>query len=77
VTSADLVALSLLALQVGFVLIMVVYLIAGLDDLFIDLMFFALMVMRRLGRSYGHCQPRIEEMAEKPEQPFATGLYDS
>ena len=38
-TSADLVALGLLALQVGFVLIMVVYLIAGLDDLFIDLMF--------------------------------------
>jgi adsorption protein B len=71
VTSADLVALSLLALQVGFVLIMVVYLIAGLDDLFIDLMFFALTVMRRLGRGYGHCQPRIEEMAAQPEQPFA------
>ena len=69
--SADLVALGLLALQVGFVLIMVVYLIAGLDDLFIDLTFFALTAMRWLGLSTEHYQPTLDEMGAKPEQPFA------
>jgi bacteriophage N4 adsorption protein B len=71
VNSADLVALGLLALQVGFVLIMVVYLIAGLDDLIIDLMFFVVAATRWLGRGSGHCQPTLEEMTAKPEQPFA------
>jgi bacteriophage N4 adsorption protein B len=71
VTSADLVALGLLVLQVGFVLIMVVYLIAGLDDLLIDLMFFALTAMRWLGRSCEHSPSSLDEMAAKPEQPFA------
>lgn len=69
-SAADLLALSLLALQVGFVLIMVVYLIAGLDDLFVDLMYFALVVVRRLG---GDCrrQPSLDELLAKPEQSFA------
>jgi bacteriophage N4 adsorption protein B len=71
VSAADLVALGLLILQVGFVLIMVVYLISGLDDLFVDLMFFGLTVMRWLGFRNGHWRPSLEEMAAKPEQPFA------
>jgi bacteriophage N4 adsorption protein B len=71
VTAADLVALGLLALQVGFVLIMVVYLIAGLDDLFVDLTFFVIAVMRWLRLRRGHWQPTLEEMAAKPEQSFA------
>ena len=70
-TSTDLVAVGLLALQVGFVLIMVVYLIAGLDDLLVDLMFFALTAMRRLGLSHGRHQPSLEEMMARPEQRFA------
>jgi uncharacterized membrane protein YpjA len=39
VSSVDLITLGLLALQVGFVLMMIVYLISGLDDLFVDLLF--------------------------------------
>ena len=42
VSSVDLITLGLLALQVGFVLMMIVYLISGLDDLFVDLLFFAM-----------------------------------
>ena len=70
-TSADLVALALLALQAGFVLIMIVYLIAGLDDLFIDLLFLVVIATRRLIRDRRHWKPSLEEMAAKPEQPFA------
>lgn len=39
-SSVDLITLGLLALQAGFVLMMVVYLVSGLDDLFVDLLFF-------------------------------------
>ena len=38
-SSVDLITLGLLALQAGFVLMMIVYLISGLDDLFVDLLF--------------------------------------
>src|SRR5689334_13972215 len=64
-------AIGLLALQAGFVFMMVVYLISGLDDLFFDLLFFTSKASRWFsGRSTG-CQPSLEEMAERPEQPFA------
>jgi len=46
VSSLDLVTLCLLALQVGFVLMMIVYLISGLDDLFFDLLFFVRQAVR-------------------------------
>jgi len=71
VTTADLSALSLLALQFGFMLIMVVYLISGLDDLFIDVTFCVLTAMRRFGGSCEHRTPNLETMVAKPEQPFA------
>jgi len=71
VTSTDLVALGLVALQAGFVLIMVVYLISGLDDLFIDLMFFALVAARRFEWNCGHRQLSLEDLPATPEQPFA------
>jgi adsorption protein B len=70
-SSVDLITLGLLALQIGFVLMMIVYLISGLDDLFVDLLFFAMKAVQRLGGNSGHPQPSLEEMAEKPEQPFA------
>jgi adsorption protein B len=71
VNPVDLITLGLLALQVGFVLIMIVYLTSGLDDLFFDLLFF----LRKGGQWYRgnprRRRPSLEEMAEKPEQPFA------
>ena len=70
-TSVDLITLGLLALQAGFVLMMIVYLISGLDDLFVDLLFFVMKVVQWLGRDARHHQPSLEEMAEKPEQAFA------
>jgi len=70
-SSVDLITLGLLALQIGFVLMMVVYLISGLDDLFVDLLFFVMKAVRRFGGNSTHRQPSLEEMAEKPEQPFA------
>jgi adsorption protein B len=74
VSATDLVALGLLALQAGFVLMMVVYLISGLDDLFFDLLFFASKAVQRFTGSSRHRLPSLEEMAEKPEQPFALML---
>jgi bacteriophage N4 adsorption protein B len=71
VTSVDLITLGLLALQVGFVLMMVVYLISGLDDLFVDLLFFAMKAKQWCGGNSSHHRPSLEEMAEKREQPFA------
>jgi adsorption protein B len=71
VSSADIVALALLALQIGFVLIMVVYLVSGLDDFVVDLLFFALKTMQWLGFDRGHWQPSLAEMQAKAEQPFA------
>ena len=70
-SSVDLITLGLLALQAGFVLMMIVYLISGLDDLFVDLLFFIMKVVQWLGGDSQHHQPSLEEMAEKPEQPFA------
>ena len=67
----DLITLGLLALQAGFVLMMIVYLISGLDDLFIDLLFFVMKVVHWFGRDSKPHQPSLAEMAEKPEQPFA------
>src|SRR5271168_3222307 len=50
---------------------MIVYLISGLDDLFVDLLFFAMKAQQWFrGNSARHC-PNLEEMAEKREQPFA------
>jgi adsorption protein B len=71
VSSADLIALGLLALQAGFVLMMIVYLISGLDDLFFDLLFFVSKVTRSCARNWRSRLPSLEEMADKPEQPFA------
>ena len=70
-SSVDLITLGLLALQAGFVLMMIVYLISGLDDLFVDLLFFIMKLVQWLGGDSQHHQPSLEEMAEKPEQPFA------
>jgi bacteriophage N4 adsorption protein B len=70
-SSVDLITLGLLALQIGFVLMMIVYLISGLDDLFVDLLFFVMKAVQRFGGNSRHRQPSLEEMAEKPEQPFA------
>ena len=70
-TSVDLITLGLLALQAGFVLMMIVYLMSGLDDLFVDLLFFVMKVVQWLGRDARHHQPSLEEMAAKPEQAFA------
>ena len=64
-------AFGLLALQAGFVLMMVVYLISGLDDLFFDLLFFTSKVARWFSGSSRCGLPTLEQMAEKPEQPFA------
>ena len=70
-SSVDLITIGLLALQAGFVLMMVVYLISGLDDLFVDLLYFVMKAMEWLrGNSRRH-QPSLQEMADKPEQPFA------
>ena len=69
--SADFIAVGLVALQGGFVLIMVVYLLSGLDDLFIDVLFVALIVTRRLGYHGGHYEPSLQEMTARPEQPLA------
>jgi adsorption protein B len=71
VKTVDLIAIGLLALQAGFVLMMVVYLISGLDDLFSDLLFFASKLSRRFAGNSGHRPPSLKEIAEKPEQPFA------
>ena len=70
-SSVDLITLGLLALQVGFVLMMIVYLISGLDDLFVDLLFFVMKAVAWLGSNPRRHHPSLEEMAEKPEQPFA------
>ena len=70
-SSVDLITLGLLALQVGFVLMMIVYLISGLDDLFVDLLFFAMKAKQWSGGNSSRHRPSLEEMAEKPEQPFA------
>src|ERR1700746_3355585 len=50
---------------------MIVYLISGLDDLFIDLLFFVMKVEQWLGRDLKRHQPSLGEMAEKPERAFA------
>jgi adsorption protein B len=50
---------------------MIVYLISGLDDLFFDLLFFASKVVTWSGGNGRHRLPCLEEMAAKPEQPFA------
>jgi bacteriophage N4 adsorption protein B len=71
VSSVDLVTLGLLALQAGFVLMMIVYLISGLDDLFFDLLFFVSKATQWLNGNSTHRLPSLEEMAQKPEQPFA------
>ena len=70
-SSLDLITLGLLALQVGFVLMMIIYLISGLDDLFFDLLFFASKAVQWSGGNSRHRQLSLEEMAEKPEQLFA------
>jgi adsorption protein B len=71
VNSADLITLGLVALQAGFLLMMVVYLISGLDDLFVDLLYFAMRAVEWLGGNSRRHQPSLEEMAERPEQSFA------
>jgi bacteriophage N4 adsorption protein B len=71
VNTVDLIAIGLLALQAGFVLMMIVYLISGLDDLFFDLLFFSSKVAERFAGNFGCRLPSLEEMAETPEQPFA------
>ena len=71
VSSVDLITLALLALQTGFVLMMLVYLISGLDDLFVDVLFFVMKAAERFGRNATCHHPNLEEMAAKPEQPFA------
>ena len=70
-SSIDLITLGLLALQASFVLMMIVYLISGLDDLFVDLLFYTMKVSQWLTRSSKHRLPSLKEMAERPEQPFA------
>ena len=57
-SSVDLITLGLLALQAGVVLMMIVYLISGLDDLFIDLLFFVMKVEQWFGRDSERHQPR-------------------
>lgn len=69
--SADLIAIGLIALQGGFVLMMVVYLISGLDDLFIDILFFVLSISRRLSSRRKWSAINLTYIAETPEQPFA------
>ncbi|HYZ41127.1 MAG TPA: glycosyl transferase family protein, partial [Stellaceae bacterium] len=71
VSSSDLIALGLLALQVGFVLMMIVYLVSGLDDLFFDLLFFLSKTTQCCAGNSRRRLPSLEEMADKPEQPFA------
>jgi len=71
VSSVDLITLGLLTLQAAFVLMMIVYLISGLDDLFVDLLFFVMKSVQWLSGNSRHRQPSLEEMAEKSEQPFA------
>jgi hypothetical protein len=71
VTTVDLIAIGLLALQAGFVLMMIVYLISGLDDLFFDPLFFADKIAGRFAGNFDRRPASLEEMAEKPEQPFA------
>jgi len=71
VSSVDLITLGLLALQAGFVLMMVVYLVSGLDDLFVDLLFFMKKAAQWLHGNSRDRQASLEEMAETPEQPFA------
>ena len=70
-TSVDLITFGLLALQVGFVLMMIIYLISGLDDLFVDLLFFAMKAKQWFAGNSGRHRPSLEEMAEKREQSFA------
>ena len=70
-SSVDLIALGLLALQAGFVLMMIVYLISGLDDLFVDLLYFVMKTSQWLAGNSKQHGPSLKEMAEKPEQPFA------
>lgn len=69
--SGDLVAIGLLALQGGFVLTMVLYCVSGLDDVFVDVMFVAVRIARRLNCDRDHYEPSLQEMMAKPEQPFA------
>jgi bacteriophage N4 adsorption protein B len=71
VSSVDLITVGPLALQAGFILMMVVYLISGLDDLFVDLLYFVMKAVERLGGNSRRHQPGLQEMANKPEQPFA------
>jgi hypothetical protein len=70
-TSVDLITFGLLALKVSFVLMMMVYLISGLDDLFMDLLFFAMKAKQWFAGNSGRHRPSLEEMVEKREQPFA------
>lgn len=70
-SAVDLITVGLLALQGGFVLMMVVYLISGLDDLCFDLLFFMSKAAQWFAGTSGYRLPRLDEMAEKPEQPFA------
>jgi len=71
VSTADLIALGLLTLQAGFVVMMIVYFISGLDDLVFDLLFFVSKAVQWCDRNARPRLPSLEEMAEKPEQPFA------
>ena len=50
---------------------MIVYLISGLDDLFVDLLFFAMKAKQWSGGNSSRHRPSLEEMAEKREQRFA------
>src|SRR5690348_11897182 len=71
-SSVDLITVGLLALQASFVLMMIVYLISGLDDLFVDLLFYVMRISQWLpGSSIHRRLPSLKEMAERPEQPFA------
>jgi hypothetical protein len=60
VKTVDLIAIGLLALQAGFVLMMVVYLISGLDDLFFDLLFFASKIAERFAGNFDRRPASLE-----------------
>jgi adsorption protein B len=70
----DVIAAALLAVKLLFIFVSLVFLVSGLDDLFVDLCYYGLTLYRRAFVLPKHPPPTEQQLQEKPEQPIAIML---
>jgi adsorption protein B len=70
----DVIAAALLALKLLFIFVSLVFLVCGLDDLFVDLCYYGLTLYRRWLVLPMHRPPTEQQLQDKPEQPIAIML---